>query len=95
MTAVERIARDEGVDLVTFRKDDRTQEYLRQWPGREGLLYIRKSQENSRVPRTRSATDPVTGFRRASLYFSTAMVNNYYFYFVDGDFGPCFLKFCS
>ena len=47
------------------------------------------------MPPTRSETDPVTGFRRALLYFSTAMVNNYYFYFVDEDFGPCFLKFCS
>ena len=40
------------------------------------------------MPRTRGETDPVTGFRRASLYFSTAMVNAYYIYFVDEDFGP-------
>ena len=97
--AVERFARDEGVDLVTFRKgerkDDRTQQYLRQWPGGEGVLYIGKIQEKARVPRTRGETDPVTGFRSASLYFSTAMVNAYYIYFVDEDFGPCFLKFCS
>ena len=89
----------EALDLVTFRKgerkDDRTQDFLRRWPGGEGLLYIGKSQEKSRVPHTRRETDPVTGFRRASLYFSTAMVNNYYFYFVVEDFGPCFLKFCS
>ena len=26
---------------------------------------------------------------------STAMVNHYYFYCVDEDFGPFFLKFCS
>jgi hypothetical protein len=26
---------------------------------------------------------------------STAMVNHYYFYCVDADFGPFFLKFCS
>ena len=99
VAAVERFARDEGVDLVRFRKgerkDDRTQQYLRQWHGGEGVLYIGKSQEKSRVPRTRGETDPRTGFRRASLHFSTAMVNNYYFYFVDEDFGPCFLKFCS
>ena len=99
VTAVERCARDEGVDLVSFRKgerkDDRTRQYLRQWHGGEGLLYIGKSQEKSRVPRTRGQTDPETGFRRASLYFSTALVNNYYSYFVDEDFGPCFLKFCS
>ena len=94
VTAVERCARDEVVDLVTFlegeRKDDRTQEYLRQWPGGEGLLYIGKSREKSRVPRTRGATDSVTGFRRASLHFSTALENSYYCYFVDEDCGPAF-----
>jgi hypothetical protein len=26
---------------------------------------------------------------------ATAMVNHFYFYAVDGDFGPFFLKFCS
>ena len=40
--AVERFARDEGVDLVTFRKgerkDDRTQQDLRRWHSGEGLL---------------------------------------------------------
>ena len=61
----------------------------------EGVLYIGKIQEKARVPRTRGETDPVTGFRTASLYFSTAMVNAYYIYFVDEDFGPCFLNFCS
>src|SRR5262245_20775329 len=29
------------------------------------------------------------------LQHSTAMVNHYYFYGVDEDFGPFFLKFCS
>ena len=71
VTAVACCARDEGADLVTFRKgerkDDRTQHYLRRWHGGEGLLYISKSQEGSRVPRTRGETDSVTGFRRASL----------------------------
>jgi hypothetical protein len=26
---------------------------------------------------------------------STGMVNHYYFYAVDDDFGPFFIKFCS
>ncbi len=47
------------------------------------------------MPRTRAETGPARGFRSATLYFSTAMVNDYYCYFVDEDFGPCFLKFCS
>ncbi|MDE0625882.1 MAG: hypothetical protein OXH99_05745 [Bryobacterales bacterium] len=47
------------------------------------------------MPRTRAETDPLKGFRRASLYFSTAMVNNYDCDFVDVEFGPRFLKSCS
>ena len=97
--SLERFASSQAVDLIKFqrgeRKDDRTQEYWRQWRGGEGVLYIGKIQENACVPRTGGETDPVTGFRTASLYFSTAMVNAYYIYFVDADFGPCFLKFCS
>jgi hypothetical protein len=27
--------------------------------------------------------------------YTTAMVNFYYFYCVDEDFGPFFIKFCS
>ena len=41
--SIGRFAATEGVDLITFRnggrKDDRTQDYLRRWPGGEGLLY--------------------------------------------------------
>ena len=29
------------------------------------------------------------------IILSTAMVNHYYVYLVDGDFGPLFIKFCS
>ena len=49
--SIERFACDEGIDLVRFRKgerkDDGTQQYLRQWHGGEGVLYIGKSQEKS------------------------------------------------
>ena len=45
------------------------------------------------MSRTRGETDLQRCFRRASLRFSTSMVNN--FYFVDEDFGPRLLNFCS
>ena len=77
------------------RKDDRTQEYLRQWSGGEGVLYIGKAQEKARVLRTERRHNPATGATCAWLVDSTAMVNHFYFYAVDDDFGPFFLKFCS
>ena len=39
--------------------------------------------------------DPVTGTPYPWLTNSTAMVNHYYIYIFDEDFGPLFLKFCS
>jgi hypothetical protein len=36
-----------------------------------------------------------TGATYPWIVQSTAMVNHYYFYGVDEDFGPFFLKFCS
>ena len=96
--SIERFAGREGVDLVRFerfeRKDDRTKEYLREFAGTEGVLYIGKAQEKARVLRTERRNHPVFG-PYPWLVSSTAMVNHYYVYAVDDDFGPFFLKFCS
>ena len=98
VAAMERFARDEGVDLVRFerheRKDERTQAYLRDFTATEGVLYIGKAQEKARVVRTERRVDPLGG-AYPWLVPSTAMVNHYYVYLVDDDFGPLFVKFCS
>jgi hypothetical protein len=97
--SVEGFARANGLDLITFerkqRKDDVAAEYLRRCRGNEGLLFIGKAQEKTPVFRTERRKNPDTGASYAWLYRSTAMVNQYYFYAVDRDFGPFFLKFCS
>ena len=99
VAAVRRYAEGDGIDIVSFRrgerKDERTQGYLRQWPGGEGVLYIGKAQEKARVLRTERRRRPSTGATYAWLVDSTAMVNHFYFYVFDDDFGPFFLKFCS
>ena len=98
VAAIKRFAERDGIDIVAFRrgerKDDRTQEYLRQWPGGEGVLYIGRAQEKARVQRTQRRRRP-SGATYAWLVDSTAMVNHFYFYVFDDDFGPFFLKFCS
>ncbi|MYH29413.1 MAG: hypothetical protein F4018_05575 [Acidobacteria bacterium] len=47
VNAIKRYAEDNGIDIVSFRrgerKDERTQEYLRDWSGDEGVLYIGKA----------------------------------------------------
>ena len=97
--AIEGFAAREGIEIVSFRrgerKDDRTRQYLRNWTGGEGVLYIGKAQEKARVVRTERRHDPATGDTYPWLATSTAMVNQFYVYAVDDDFGPFFLKFCS
>ena len=99
VAAMERYAQSEGVDLIRFRrgerKDERTQAYLRTFTGEEGVLYIAKAQERARVLRTERRHDPLSGAPYPWLVDSTAMVNHYYVYALDEDFGPFFIKFCS
>ncbi len=45
--------------------------------------------------RTVTRRNPNTGQTYPWLIPSTAMVNQYYFYCLDRDFGPLFVKFCS
>lgn len=45
--------------------------------------------------RTEKRYNPNTRTKYAWIVKSTALVNHYYFYCVDRDFGPFFLKFCS
>ena len=98
VAALKRYAADAGVYPIRFerreRKDDRTREYLRHWPGGKGVLYIGKAQEKARVLRTERREHPECG-PYPWLVSSTAMINHYYVYAVDDDFGPFFVKFCS
>jgi hypothetical protein len=96
--AIERFVATEGIDLVTFekgqRKDDVAQEYLARFDGEEGVLFVGKAQEKASVFRTEKRRN-AAGKTSAWIIRSTAMVNHYYVYLVDKDFGPLFIKFCS
>lgn len=88
----------EALELVRFkkgqRKDDVLQEKLRRFKKAEGVIFVGVAQEKVRVPRTTRRRLPAGGTIPWIIY-STAMVNVYYFYCRDQDFGPFFLKFCS
>jgi hypothetical protein len=88
----------EKIPVVTFkkgeRKDDVAAEYRKKFTGREGILFVGKAQEKASVFRTEKRTD-ANGRKYPWIVKSTAMVNQFYFYCVDEDFGPFFLKFCS
>lgn len=96
---IEQFVAEQGVDLISFekgqRKDDITQAYLRKFKKKAGVLYVGKAQEKARIMRTERRRCKRTGATYPWIVESTGMVNHYYFYCVDEDFGPLFLKFCS
>ena len=86
-----------GLELVSFgteRKDDVAQQFLARFTGTEGVLFVGRAQEKALVWRTqrRYSRD---GSSYAWLVRSSAFVNHFYFYCVDEDFGPFFIKFCT
>jgi hypothetical protein len=96
--SIEAFLQREGVELVRFqkgqRKDDVFQHKLHTFKQDEGVVFVGVAQEKVRVPRTtRKALEG--GGTIPWILYSTAMVNVYYFYCLDRDFGPFFLKFCS
>src|SRR6266705_1861783 len=88
-----------GLDLVRFAKgqskDQIARSYLAGHDGGEQILFAGVAQEKTRIWRTRQRTDAVTGKRYPWLCQEQAMVNHWYFYGFDADFGPFYVKFCG
>ncbi|GAC1601205.1 MAG: hypothetical protein NVS3B21_28700 [Acidimicrobiales bacterium] len=95
--AIHRFVADQGVDLVDFkpgqRKDDVAHAYLGGFEAPEGVLFVGRAQEKTSVFRTEKRRNPVSGATYPWLVRRTAIVNHFYFYCVDADFGPFFIKF--
>jgi hypothetical protein len=96
--AMRRFARDQRVPWVDFakgqRKDDVMHEHLAGFTAQEGVLFIGRAQEKTSLFRTERRRDE-RGDSYPWVVRSTGVVNQFYVYAVDADFGPFFLKFCS
>jgi hypothetical protein len=96
--ALRRFARDQAVPWVDFvkgqRKDDVMHDHLARFDREEGVLFIGRAQEKTRVFRTERRRD-ANGESYPWIVKTTGVVNQFYVYAVDGDFGPFFLKFGS
>src|SRR5215472_3045638 len=99
VSSIEGFAKDNRTPLITFkrgqRKDDFAKQQRKDFRHREGVVFIGKAQEKCTVYRTEKRRNPRTKRTYPWIVKSTALVNHYYFYCVDADFGPFFLKFCS
>ena len=58
------------------------------------MLFIGRAQEKTTLFRTEKRRD-ADGESYPWIVKTTGVVNQFYFYCVDDDFGPFFLKFCS
>jgi len=97
--SIEQFAKDNRIPLITFekgqRKDDFAKQQRKKFQRPEGVVFIGKAQEKCRVYRTEKRRNPQTKRTYPWIVKSTTLVNHYYFYCIDEDFGPFFLKFCS
>jgi hypothetical protein len=97
-TAMRRFARDQGVPWIDFvkgqRKDEVMHQHLAAFTGAEGVLFIGRAQEKTFLFRTEKRRD-AEGNAYPWIVKTTGVVNHFYVYGVDADFGTFFLKFCS
>ena len=99
VAAIESYAQLHQVAVLRFekgqRKDDVVAPYIKQAAGQEGIVLIGKAQEKTSTFRTTKGFGPRSLDRYPRLVRTTAMVNQYYFYGIDREFGPFFFKFSS
>src|ERR1044071_8139889 len=99
VSSIDRFAKEQQIPMVQFqkgqRKDDVMKEHLARFDQSEGIVFMGKAQEKTPVFRTEKRRNPETGRTYPWIVRSTAMVNHIYFYGLDEDFGPFYLKFCT
>lgn len=75
------------------RKDDVAKQFLENHQGKQGVLFIGIAQEKAWAFKATTTKDQgriTFDYSRQWVY-----VNHYYFYLVDEDFGPTFIKLCA
>jgi hypothetical protein len=92
--AVKALAERDGIPIYPFRhkekKDDLANEFRRQRPVRDAIVFIGVAQEKAQAFNGRKVNGQFRFDRDKTVY-----VNHYYFYIDDEEFGPLFVKVCS
>lgn len=99
VAAVERFARERDIPVVRFEKKQRKEEVARSYferaGDREGVVLIGIAQEKAKAFRGYRPQRSASGIPHYEFTRASVCVNHYYFYIMDRDFGPCFIKLCS
>jgi hypothetical protein len=94
VAAINAFVQEHHLPFITFqkgqRKDEIAAEHLARFRQEEGVLFVGKAQEKITTFRTEKRRNPETGRTYPWIVRSTALVNQYYFYCVDRDFGQKF-----
>jgi len=97
--SIHAFARREGIEIVPFakgeRKDEIAKRRLQPFAAAEGVVFIGKAQEKFASFRVTKKLGAHSGKPFPWLSRGTVLCNHYYFYLLDEDFGPLFIKFSS
>jgi hypothetical protein len=95
---VHAFAKANNIAWVDFakgqRKDDVMHQRLAVFGASEGVVFIGRAQEKTNLFRTEKRRN-AAGQAYPWIVKSTGLVNHFYFYCLDADFGPFFVKFGS
>jgi len=99
VASIQRFAAEREIPVVRFekgqRKDDVAHEHLARFTDEEGIYMVGVAQEKVGTFRTEKRRNPQTGATYPWIVSASALVNQYYMYGLDVEFGPFFLKFSS
>ena len=98
VASIEKFAEQQFVPILRFERGQRKEEVAKAHFARfeqpEGVVFIGVAQEKATafrcVKKRQSGGRPWFQYYRGSVF-----VNQYYFYILDKNFGPCFIKFSS
>jgi hypothetical protein len=95
---IHAFADEVGVPVLHFEKGERKEEVAKRefatFTGEEGVVFIGVAQERANAFRS-TKEKRSDGCVRFNFYRGSVSVNHYYFYILDRDFGPAFIKLCS
>lgn len=100
--SIHHFAEENGLEIHKFSKKEQNnkeqivKEHLEKFPWKEGVFLIGKAQEKVKVPQGSWVPRKNNPERKwYQLRWGYVMVNQYYFYFRDKDWGVGFIKFSS
>jgi len=95
---IDAFAEEQAIPVLYFKKGERKEDVAKREFARftddEGVVFIGVAQERASAFRS-SKEKRDDGLVRFHFYRGSVYVNHYYFYILDRDFGPTFIKLCS